>query len=346
MSFTGKLKQILRELRVHAPFTFIGAATGLVLMLLGRLLFKGHESVLFAIFHPAHVLLSAMVTAALFEIHRRAKSFVLILIIGIVGSIGVATVSDCILPFFGEEILGVAIPKHADLHVHDHGTEAAAEDVHVHDEHCDHEQQEHAEAAAEHIHTADCEHEETAEAEHEHTEACAHEHEEHVEVETEHIHSADCDHGHEVDEAVADAHDDHAHEAEPPTCDVHDGCGSASLHLGFIEEWYLVFPAAILGVLLAYFKPATKFPHATHVLLSTWASSAHILMNTHADLTLTLMLGMLIVLFIAVWLPCCVSDIIFPLLFVRSDGAHIGHSCCMLCGKKEDKGGDDESKSD
>ena len=121
MSIIGKLKQIGRELRIHAPFTFIGAATGLLLMLLGRVLLKGHESTLFAVFHPAHVLLSAMVTAALFEIHRRAKNFVLILIVGIVGSIGVATLSDCIIPFFGEEILGVAIPKHADLHVHDHG---------------------------------------------------------------------------------------------------------------------------------------------------------------------------------------------------------------------------------
>ena len=54
----------------------------------------------FSIFHPLHVVLSAMVTAALFEIHRKAKSFLLILIVGIVGSIGIATLSDSILPFF------------------------------------------------------------------------------------------------------------------------------------------------------------------------------------------------------------------------------------------------------
>jgi len=29
-----------------------------------------------------------------------------------------------------------------------------------------------------------------------------------------------------------------------------------------------------------------------------------------------------------------VSDIVFPLLFIRSDGAHLGHSC-ILCGKKD-----------
>ena len=26
-----------------------------------------------------------------------------------------------------------------------------------------------------------------------------------------------------------------------------------------------------------------------------------------------------VTLFIAIWVPCCVSDIVFPLLFVRSD---------------------------
>ena len=243
MSFSGKMKQIGQELKIHSPFTLLGAITGIVLMLSWRSLIGGHEQTLFAVFHPLHVALSAMVTAALFEIHRKAKNFLVILIIGITGSIGVATLSDCVLPFFGESILGVAVPTHASLH----------------------------------------------EGVHEHEEVTAVEHEE-----------------------------DH----------------HAELHLGFIEEWYLVFPAAIIGVLLAYFRPATHLPHASHVLLSTWASSAHILMNTHADMSVILLIGILIVLFFSVWLPCCVSDIIFPLLFVRTDGAHIGHTC-VLCGKAD-----------
>ncbi len=251
MSFSGKMKQIVHELKVHSPFTLVGAITGIVLMLLWRSLIGGHEQTLFAVFHPMHVALSAMVTAALFEIHRKAKNFLMILVIGIVGSIGVATLSDCILPFFGESILGVAVPTHASLH----------EDTHEHDD------------------------------------------------------------------AVVGEHED-AHEVEEH---------HAELHLGFIEEWYLVFPAAILGVLLAYFKPATHLPHASHVLLSTWASSAHILMNTHAEMSVMLLAGMFVVLFLSVWLPCCVSDIVFPMLFVRTNGAHIGHSC-ILCGKKEKDG--------
>jgi len=235
MGMLDKTKLIGVELKKHLPFTLLGAATGIVFMLAGRQWFSNQAETLFSVFHPLHVLLSAMVTAALFEIHRKVKSFLLILIIGIVGSIGVATLSDCVLPYFGESILGAAIPTHAALHEH----------------------------------------------------------------------------------------------ADGQLCEEHH----AKLHLGFVEEWYLVFPAAIIGVLLAYFKPTTHLPHASHVLLSTWASSAHILMNTHADMTTTLLLGMFIVLFLAVWLPCCASDIVFPLLFVGPDGKHESHTC-VFCRKK------------
>jgi hypothetical protein len=41
-----------------------------------------------------------------------------------------------------------------------------------------------------------------------------------------------------------------------------------------------------------------------------------------------LFVGVFIVLFISVWLPCCFSDIIFPMLFVRSSHSHEGHCCC------------------
>src|SRR4030042_1022946 len=56
------------------------------------------------------------------------------------------------------------------------------------------------------------------------------------------------------------------------------GMPNRGIHLGFIEKWWLVNPLAILGIAIAYFKPRTKFPHAGHVLLSTWASLFHIIM--------------------------------------------------------------------
>ena len=169
-----------------------------------------------------------------------------VLLVGYFGSIGIATLSDCILPFFGESLLGVAIPVHADLHNHD--------------EPVDHDQEE--------VKNADNHNEN---GEHEHTS-----------------------------------------ETESPSI-------RARIHLGVIEDWYLVNPAALLGIIIAFLWPRTKFPHAGHVLVSTWASSFHVLMNTHRELSIMMFIGVFVVLFIAVWLPCCISDIVFPLLFVNSD---------------------------
>lgn len=226
MPILGRLKQVFTELKAHSPFTFFGALTGIALMLLLKNI--GHQATyrLFYIFHPTHVVLSAMVTASLFRLHRKTKSFFVILIVGYIGSVGIATLSDSILPFFGEEILGATIPTHS--------------------------------------------------------------HEHHHEAEEEHDHK---------------------------------------LHLGFIEEWYIVNPAALLGVIFAYFMPRTKLPHAFHILISTWASSTHVMMNIHQPMTAVLVMGIFIVLFISVWFPCCFSDIIFPMLLVKADGEN-----CIFCG--------------
>jgi hypothetical protein len=89
------------------------------------------------------------------------------------------------------------------------------------------------------------------------------------------------------------------------------------IHIGFIEKWYLVNPLAVLGVFIAYLRPTTRFPHAGHVLLSTWASLFHIIMSIGESLHWLVYVVIFLFLFIAVWLPCCLSDIIFPLLFVK-----------------------------
>jgi len=239
-----RLGTILAELRAHAPFTMAGAITGILAMLLFAKASPQVSQRLFQVFHPAHVVLSAIVTASLFRIHEKKRSFWVVLVIGYFGAVGVATLSDSILPYIGEDFLGVAVPTHASLH--EHGNEGDVEAVHEHE----------------------------------------------------------ADHADET----------HEHEGKP------------HLHLGFIEDWYLVNPAALLGILIAWFWPQTKFPHAGHILISTWASSFHILMNTHRELTPMLFVGVFVVLFIAVWLPCCFSDIVFPMFFVRSGDPHVG--CC------------------
>lgn len=87
------------------------------------------------------------------------------------------------------------------------------------------------------------------------------------------------------------------------------------LHIGAIEKWWLVNPLALAGILLGRFCPTTKVPHAAHVLLSTWASLFHMTMATSAFLDATTLVLVATFLFLAVWVPCCTSDIVFPLLF-------------------------------
>jgi len=271
-----RLGAILAELKHHAPFTLIGAATGILCMLLFRNAGTEVNHRLFLVFHPGHVILSAVVTASLFRLYDKQAGLLKIVLIGYFGAIGVATISDCVLPFFGESILGVVVPTHGALHDHEGGHEHEAEGE---PNTSDHDEGLHA-----HGHDGEADvsdHEEDLHA-HDHTE-----------------------------ESASDHHGEEAHTAAMPSI-------RERLHLGFIEDWYVVNPAAILGIIIAYLWPRTRFPHAGHVLISTWASSFHVLMNTHTEMTAVMFAGFFIVLFIAVWLPCCISDIVFPLLFVKS----------------------------
>jgi len=233
-----KLAVVLDELRAHVPFTLFGSLTGIAMMLYFQNLPETTMYRLFYVFHPLHVTLSAIVAGSMFRLHERTRSFLVVLLVGYVSSVGTATVSNSIIPFFGESLLGVAIPTESEIH---------------------------ASHAQEGLST-------TSEG-----------------------------------------------TGEPTP---HAG---AKIHLGFIEEWYIVNPAALLGILIGFFLPRTKLPHAGHILVSTWAAAAHILMNTHGDITTLTILGMTVVLFIAVWVPCCSSDIIMPLLFVRAPHLHLGH---------------------
>ena len=89
-------------------------------------------------------------------------------------------------------------------------------------------------------------------------------------------------------------------------------------HIGFIEMWWLINPMAIAGAIIGIKLPFTKYPHSGHVLLSTWASLFHITMAMGSTFDAIELVLISAFLFLAVWLPCCVSDIVFPLLFVQS----------------------------
>lgn len=240
MSAKEKAKHILVELKGHAPFTLFGALLGIVFMLVFKNVSRTSNHTLFAIFHPAHVVLSAMVTASMFRLHAAKQRFFLVLVVGYFGSVGIATLSDIIIPHIGAALLHLDVPTHAQIH---QGRQA---------------------------------------------------------VVNEEVSTPPAQHNH------------HPHTREPEH-------KTQRIHLGFIDEWYIVNPAALLGILIAFFLPRTKFPHTGHVLVSTWASSSYLLMTLQPEMTIAVALQVFAILFVAIWVPCCVSDIVFPLLFVKSD---------------------------
>lgn len=101
-------------------------------------------------------------------------------------------------------------------------------------------------------------------------------------------------------------------------------------HLCVVEEPWLVFPASVVGVLCGMFflkwvERITEFGHLSHVLVSSLASLFYLI-----SFDVTLWGGSISLVFaitlLAVWLPCCLSDIVFPLVFVRGEPPHI--PCC------------------
>ena len=102
----------LKELRAHVPFTALGALSGIVLMLFFYRIPHQAAYTVFYILHPLHVLLSALVTASLYRIHERRDvkmrfQILRIVIIGYLGSVGIATLSDSLIPYLGEVMLGL-----------------------------------------------------------------------------------------------------------------------------------------------------------------------------------------------------------------------------------------------
>jgi len=202
-------KILVHELKEHAPFTAFGALIGVVILVIIVLVDVSSDIAepLFETFHPLHVVFSALATTAMYRMYARSRWWLAILI-GYTGSIGIATLSDCVIPYIGEIMLD-----------------------------------------------------------------------------------------------LPDAH----------------------IHIGFIEEWWIVNPMAFIGIAIGFLRPMTKFPHGAHVLLSTAASLFHITMALDETLNWILVLPIFVFLVLAVLLPCCMSDVIYPLLFTRDHDHSHGH---------------------
>jgi len=194
-------KRIAKELKEHIPFTTLGALTGIIIMVIivfGKI--PSHVSyTAFYTSHPLHVLLSALVTTAMYMRYKKGKIWVAILI-GWTGSIGIATISDAVIPYLGGSLL------HAQM----------------------------------------------------------------------------------------------------------------EFHVPFIEEWWINL-LALAGIAIGYWKQTTRIPHFGHVLLSTWASLFYIMTFGIAADWIPLLPFIFLILFLAVWIPCCMSDIVYPLLFLGKE---------------------------
>ncbi|HPY62904.1 MAG TPA: hypothetical protein PLJ22_07130, partial [Kiritimatiellia bacterium] len=93
------------------------------------------------------------------------------------------------------------------------------------------------------------------------------------------------------------------------------GLPNRGYHIGFIEEWWLVNPLSLVGIALGVWSARTRVPHGLHVLISTGASLFHIALAMHGAPSWPVLGGIAVFLFLSVWIPCCTSDIVFPLLF-------------------------------
>ena len=202
-------KRILSELKEHAPFTAIGAVTGIIIMAIIAFVDipSSISEATFYTLHPLHVVLSAMVTTALYRRYSQGKLWAAVLI-GYAGSVGIATLSDAVIPYLEGSTLNIGLGFHAPF------------------------------------------------------------------LETE-----------------------------------------SFPYLG-VPKWVVINSAAVIGIAIGCWKQSTKVPHSGHVLLSTWASLFYFTSFSTAE-WLPLLPLIFVFLFLAVWIPCCLSDVVFPLLFVR-----------------------------
>lgn len=108
------LRHIAMELAYHAPFTALGTMLGLAFVTLIVLNVPATEIYegLFHTLHPLHMFLSAIATTAVYFRHRR--TLLGAITVGVIGSVGICSISDIFLPYLGGALLGV---KELELHI-------------------------------------------------------------------------------------------------------------------------------------------------------------------------------------------------------------------------------------
>ncbi len=98
-------------------------------------------------------------------------------------------------------------------------------------------------------------------------------------------------------------------------------------HICLLEHPLMVWPFVLTGVATGFIlppsKPTTQFAHGGHVLISTAASLLYLISFGVTD-WMSLAPFIFLLLVAAVMIPCCTSDIVFPMLFTHDEKG----SCC------------------
>lgn len=115
----SKLRYILVELGYHLPYSIFGITVGLIAMgilsflailMRAETILPEASKELFHVFHPAHILISAVTTTAMFWKHE--KRLVKAIIVGSIGSLTICGLSDIFFPFVGGLLLGFPMDIH------------------------------------------------------------------------------------------------------------------------------------------------------------------------------------------------------------------------------------------
>lgn len=96
-------------------------------------------------------------------------------------------------------------------------------------------------------------------------------------------------------------------------------------HLPLIEKPSIILGAALLGGTIGAITKTTKIPHLLHVGLSVFASLFYLLAFSQTQSILGFSLA-IIIIFISVIIPCCISDILLPFFFL---GKKIKQCACQ-----------------
>jgi hypothetical protein len=95
-------------------------------------------------------------------------------------------------------------------------------------------------------------------------------------------------------------------------------------HLPVLESPLLILGVGVVGALFGIYLGFFKLSHSLHVFLSVFASLLYLLAFS-VEMSVWVVLVNSLVVFLVVYVPCCISDIVFPILFIREPCKECGH---------------------